>query len=249
MEEVFGAEMRSEREQLIKSSSSRASESQFCLPSAMISFYLKVMSYGTFASEVSSSQSRFISDHVTSTVKPKAALGPGRVLTEYLTHLAVLIKCDSDSDQEEKVGPSHPPTVGTAGSIVNIGVSLTHWEAAAAVDVCFDRGFTWPHTSAEGPGSLKCDTLRALQPHCPALSLCSPPWRRRLPKRPGSLCSQGLEVGLSARGGAALSTGPGSPVTEPHRSSSDLLVHILEQLTHSELRVASVVVRKRCLDT
>lgn len=45
-----GAEMRSEREQLIKSSSSRASESQFCLPSAMISFYLKVMSYGTFAS-------------------------------------------------------------------------------------------------------------------------------------------------------------------------------------------------------
>jgi len=45
-----GAEMRSEREQLIKSSSSRASESQFCFPSAMISFYLKVMSYGTFAS-------------------------------------------------------------------------------------------------------------------------------------------------------------------------------------------------------
>lgn len=45
-----GTEMRSEREQLIKSSSSRASESQFCLPSAMISFYLKVMSYGTFAS-------------------------------------------------------------------------------------------------------------------------------------------------------------------------------------------------------
>ena len=44
------------------------------------------------STEVSSSQSRFISDHVTSTVKPKAALGPGRVLTEYLTHLAVLIK-------------------------------------------------------------------------------------------------------------------------------------------------------------
>lgn len=45
-----GTGMRSEREQLIKSSSSRASESQFCLPSAMISFYLKVMSYGTCAS-------------------------------------------------------------------------------------------------------------------------------------------------------------------------------------------------------
>lgn len=45
-----GAGMRSEREQLIKSSSSRSTESQFCLPSTMISFYLKVMSYGTFAS-------------------------------------------------------------------------------------------------------------------------------------------------------------------------------------------------------
>lgn len=45
-----GARMRSEREQLIKSSSSRSTESQFCLPSTMISFYLKVMSYGTFAS-------------------------------------------------------------------------------------------------------------------------------------------------------------------------------------------------------
>lgn len=45
-----GAEMRSEREQLIKSSSSRSTESQFCSPSTMISFYLKVMSYGTFAS-------------------------------------------------------------------------------------------------------------------------------------------------------------------------------------------------------
>lgn len=44
------AKMRSEREQLIKSSSSRSTESQFCLPSTMISFYLKVMSYGTFAS-------------------------------------------------------------------------------------------------------------------------------------------------------------------------------------------------------
>lgn len=41
--------MRSEREQLIKSSSSRAWESQSCFPSAMISFYLKVMSYGTSA--------------------------------------------------------------------------------------------------------------------------------------------------------------------------------------------------------
>lgn len=45
-----GEGMRSEREQLIKSSSSRSRESQFCLPSTMISFYLKVMSYGTFAS-------------------------------------------------------------------------------------------------------------------------------------------------------------------------------------------------------
>lgn len=45
-----GVGMRSEREQLIKSSSSRSTESQFCLPSTMISFYLKVMSYGTFAS-------------------------------------------------------------------------------------------------------------------------------------------------------------------------------------------------------
>lgn len=45
-----GTGMRSEREQLIKSSSSRSTESQFCLPSTMISFYLKVMSYGTFAS-------------------------------------------------------------------------------------------------------------------------------------------------------------------------------------------------------
>lgn len=45
-----GAGMRSEREQLIKSSSSRSTESQFCSPSTMISFYLKVMSYGTFAS-------------------------------------------------------------------------------------------------------------------------------------------------------------------------------------------------------
>lgn len=48
--EATGAGMRSEREQLIKSSSSRSTESQFCLPSTMISFYLKVMSYGTFAS-------------------------------------------------------------------------------------------------------------------------------------------------------------------------------------------------------
>lgn len=45
-----GAGMKSEREQLIKSSSSRSTESQFCSPSTMISFYLKVMSYGTFAS-------------------------------------------------------------------------------------------------------------------------------------------------------------------------------------------------------
>lgn len=45
-----GSGMRSEREQLIKSSSSRSTESQFCLPSTMISLYLKVMSYGTFAS-------------------------------------------------------------------------------------------------------------------------------------------------------------------------------------------------------
>lgn len=45
-----GAEMRSEREQLIKSSSSWAFESQSCFPSAMISLYLKVMSYGTSAS-------------------------------------------------------------------------------------------------------------------------------------------------------------------------------------------------------
>lgn len=45
-----GSGMRSEREQLIKSSSSRSTESQFCSPSTMISFYLKVMSYGTFAS-------------------------------------------------------------------------------------------------------------------------------------------------------------------------------------------------------
>lgn len=45
-----GTGMKSEREQLIKSSSSRSTESQFCLPSTMISFYLKVMSYGTFAS-------------------------------------------------------------------------------------------------------------------------------------------------------------------------------------------------------
>lgn len=45
-----GVGMRSERVQLIKSSSSCSTESQFCLPSTMISFYLKVMSYGTFAS-------------------------------------------------------------------------------------------------------------------------------------------------------------------------------------------------------
>lgn len=43
-----GAWMRSEREQLIKSSS-RSAESQFCSPSTMISFYPDVMSYGTFA--------------------------------------------------------------------------------------------------------------------------------------------------------------------------------------------------------
>ena len=34
-------------------------------------------------------------------------------------------QCDSDSDQEEKVGPSHAPTVRTAGSVVNVGVCLT----------------------------------------------------------------------------------------------------------------------------
>lgn len=39
--------MRSEREQLIKSSSHNA-ESQFCSPSTVISFYLRVMSYGIF---------------------------------------------------------------------------------------------------------------------------------------------------------------------------------------------------------
>lgn len=44
-----GAEMRSEREQLIKSSSSHNAESQFCSSSTMISFYLRVMSYGIFA--------------------------------------------------------------------------------------------------------------------------------------------------------------------------------------------------------
>lgn len=43
-----GTRMRSEREQLIKSSS-RGAESQFCSPSTMISFYPDVMSYGTFA--------------------------------------------------------------------------------------------------------------------------------------------------------------------------------------------------------
>lgn len=44
-----GAGMRSEREQLIKSSSSHNGESQFCSLSKMISFYLRVMSYGIFA--------------------------------------------------------------------------------------------------------------------------------------------------------------------------------------------------------
>lgn len=41
--------MRSEREQLIKSSSTHKAESQFCSPSTVISFYLRVMSYGIFA--------------------------------------------------------------------------------------------------------------------------------------------------------------------------------------------------------
>lgn len=47
--EATGTGMRSEREQLIKSSSSHNAESEFCLPSAAISFYPRVMSYGTFA--------------------------------------------------------------------------------------------------------------------------------------------------------------------------------------------------------
>lgn len=47
--EATGAGMRSEREQLIKSSSSHNAESQFCSPSTVISFYLRVMSYGIFA--------------------------------------------------------------------------------------------------------------------------------------------------------------------------------------------------------
>ena len=51
--------------------------------------------------------------------------------------------------------------------------------------MCFDPGFTWLRTLAGGPGSLQCETLRALQPHCAALSPCSPPWGRRLPRRPG----------------------------------------------------------------
>lgn len=47
--EATGAGMRSEREQLIKSSSTHKAESQFCSPSTVISFYLRVMSYGIFA--------------------------------------------------------------------------------------------------------------------------------------------------------------------------------------------------------
>lgn len=47
--EVTGAGMRSEREELIKSSLIHNAESQFCSPSTAISFYLTVMSYGTFA--------------------------------------------------------------------------------------------------------------------------------------------------------------------------------------------------------